>query len=162
MLLVQIHNPHISLYELKPDTFGKQLIDTVDYTQKKLTISPNKFMAFQQDYPDIDNSGIGVGFLHLRKLFPCIVPPGRTVPEEVPRCAIHTYDEGGFNQGRPVLEITTQSVKVGGLANELPLYAFGVEGCPKFTIHETDGCLRPEYKFAIVCHLPGELCRDKA
>ena len=161
ILLVQVHNTYLALYEINPKNFAKIKLDTVDLTDK-LSISPKKMIAFEPRFSDVDDSGLGVGFLHMRKIFPCIVPKNPAALPQVPRCGIHTYDEGGFNKGRPVLEISTNTMKVRGfLPPGLPLYAFAVEECPTFT-PVPDGCLHAGYKFAIVCQLPGKLCGAEA
>ena len=166
LLVVQFHVHFINLFEVNPATFARQRLDHVDIVDKGLSVSPERMMAFHPNFRDVDGSGLGAGFLHLRNIYPCIVPRRQgTVPPipVVPRCSVHSYDQAGFNNGLPVLDIKINSGVPGFAPAGLPIFGFAVNTCRTFTTgDEDDGCLRGDYKFGVVCHLPGKLCGAEA
>ena len=83
--------------------------------------------AYRPSYADNHGSNTGVLLFGLRAVFPCI---GATVTANPkPICSIFTHNNGGFHGGRPFIEASFDSFVPGNL----PVYGFGVEGCPELT-----------------------------
>ena len=104
--------------------------------------------AYRPSYADNHGSNIGVLLFGLRAVFPCI---GATANPK-PICSIFTHNNGGFHGGRPFIEASFESFVPGNL----PVYGFGVEGCPELT----PDCFPSGQEVAVVCYLPRNLCGD--
>ena len=161
ILQIQFHGTFIALYKVDPKNFVREKLDEVVLSDR-LEIGPEGLLAFQPKYPDLDSSELGAGFLKMRAIFNCLFPPPDT-SQSYPRCSVHGYDQASFNLGQPLLEIGTNEEGITGFQPAgLPVYAFAVPKCSTFTPPAEDGCLHGSYKFAIVCHLPGEFCGEAA
>ena len=102
--------------------------------------------AYRPSYAGNHGSNIGVLLFGLRAIFPCI----RAMAHPKPMCNIFTHNNGRFHSGRPFTEASFERFVPGNL----PVYGFGVEGCPEFT----PDCFPSGQEVAIVCYLPRDLC----
>ena len=104
--------------------------------------------AYRPSFADNHGSYIGVFLFGLRAVFPCI----EGVANFNPICSIFTYNNGGFHSGQPFVEASFKRFVPGNL----PVYGFGVEGCPELTPE----CFPSNQEVAIACYLPRDLCGD--
>ena len=107
-----------------------------------------RIFAYRPSFADSHGSNVGVLLFGLRTVFPCI---GATANPK-PICSIFTHNNGGFHGGQPFVEASFRRF----LPGNLPVYGFGVEGCPELTPE----CFPSGQEVAIVCYLPRELCGD--
>ena len=62
------------------------------------------------------------------------------------------YKNGGFHGGWPFVEASFKRFA----PSNLPVYGFGVEGCPELTPE----CFPSNQEVAIACYLPRDLCGE--
>ena len=104
-----------------------------------------RVFAYRPNYADNHASNIGVLLFGLHAVFPCI----RATTNPKPICSVFMHNNGGFHGGQPFIEASFE-------ATNLPVYGFGVEGCPELTPE----CFPSGQEVAIVCYLPRDLCGD--
>ena len=167
LLSVEYAGALLRLYRLRGDTFKETYLSKVKVSNT-FKESDERMIAFTPRFTDFDGSNLGTAFLYLKHVFPCIEDyinsshPDVRPSKMIPRCSIHTYDEGGFNKGKPVLAISDSGDHIKELddpqSNENPTFAFAVNECDTFSKGNEDGCLHRGYKFTIVCYVPRKFC----
>ena len=108
--------------------------------------SSNNLLAYRPRY-----SGLGVLFLNLETIFPCI-----NSSSHLPLCGRLTFEEDGFFRGRPFIEAGDggNHFRIFSTTENIRTYGIAVEGCP-----ELNTTCWPSYAgISVFCLLPRDLC----
>ena len=109
--------------------------------------SSNNLLAYRPRFSGLHESGLGALFLNIQAIFPCT---NRVT------CGRVTYEEDGFNRGRPFLEAGDggNNFRVFSSTQDIKTYGIAVEGCPELN----QQCWPSYYQTEIFCLLPRERC----
>lgn len=114
--------------------------------------SANNLVAYRPQFIDVHESNLGVLFLNMEGIFPCI----SSVSYYVPTCGILTREEDGFFQGRLFIQAADSGTnfRVFNSMADIKTYGLAVQGCPEIN----SSCLPSYASITIFCLLPRQQC----
>ena len=123
---------------------------TLSDTSQAYTSSNNR-MAYRPRYADNHNSGVGVLFLNMEEIFPCLKSASRNL-----MCGRITNEEDGFFRGKSFLQAADSgnNFRIFSSTDNIYTYGLAVEGCAEFTSE----CFPDYAEVTVFCLLPRQLC----
>lgn len=114
--------------------------------------SANNLFAYRPRFLDYHRSNLGVLFLNIEEIFPCI----KSSSSYNPTCGILTREEDGFFRGRPFIQAADggNSFRVFSSTADIKTYGLAIQGCPEIT----SSCWRSYASISIFCLLPRQQC----
>ena len=145
-------NRNLILYRLTTQQ-TLQVITSVSVSNPALrSTSSNNLLAYRPNYNDAHagNSNLGVVFLNLNGIFPC-VPPETRIP-----CGVVALEEDAFSGGQVFLQAIDRgnSFRIFSSSQNLYTYGMAVQGCPQLTT----SCWPTHVERGITCQLPRQYC----
>ena len=138
---------------LTPNQHVYQRISSVSISNPaSASTSSNNLLAYRPSYDDFHagNSNLGVVFLNLNGIFPC-VPSETRIP-----CGVISLEEDGFSNGRVLLQAIDRgnAFRIFSSTRNLYTYGMAVQGCPQLTT----SCWPTFVERAVTCQLPRKFC----
>jgi hypothetical protein len=141
----------LRLHRLTPQQ-TTQFITSVTVSDPAVSnTSSNNLLAYRPNYNDGHaGSNLGVIFLNLNGIFPC-VPPATHIP-----CGIVALEEDGFNGGQVFIQAVDRGNDFHIFSSSQNLFTYGiaVQGCPQLTT----SCWPTYLEKGITCQLPRQYC----
>ena len=109
--------------------------------------SSDNVLAYHPRYDDKHDSNLGIIFVNLKAVFPCI-PYVRA-----PICHLFSSEEDGFHGGRPVIQAADIGNHLVIFGRYIPIYEFGLQGCATI-----DSPCVPNIEMELVCLVPDNDC----
>lgn len=140
------------------------VLDEVNITDSSLDVDgAQRTVAYRPRYQDITilgHDGINTTagfFINMENVFPCTKTFDNYLNN--PICKMFTYEEDGFRNYRPIIEVADAGNQIRIFSSDstpyvhVATYGFGVIGCPEFT----KNCFPSHHETTIVCYAP---CKD--
>ena len=146
------NNRNLILYRLTPQQ-TLETITSVSVSNPAVSrTSSDNLLAYRPNYNDghAGNSNLGIIFLNLNGIFPC-VPPGARIP-----CGIVALEEDAFNSGQVFIQAVDRgnSFRIFSSSQNLYTYGMAVQGCSQLTT----SCWPNHVEKGITCQLPRQYC----
>ena len=152
-LAVTIDNSrNLILYRLTPQQ-TLQTITSVSISNPALrSTSSNNLLAYRPNYNDAHagNSNLGIVFLNLNGIFPC-VPPETRIP-----CGVVALEEDAFSGGQVFIQAMDRgnNFRIFSSTENIYTYGMAVQGCSQLTT----SCWPTHVERGITCQLPRQYC----
>ena len=114
--------------------------------------STNNLLAYRPNYSDSQTSRLGVIFVNIEEVFPCVAG----TPEYYPVCKTFTNDEDGLRNGRAIVDAADCGNNILIFGSNSAVFAFAITGCSTMNT----GCFPIYADYSIVCLLPRSRCDD--
>ena len=157
-LLVSVRSGQtLILRMLTPQNLDSQLqtITSVSISDpSQASTSSDNLLAYRPNYTNAHNSSLGVVFLNLNGIFPCIPRATRYLP-----CGLVSVEEdGSFFGGRSKLQTADRgnNIKVFSSTEQLYTHGLAIEGCPQLT----SSCWPTNADVGVTYQLPRQYCGD--
>lgn len=113
--------------------------------------STSNMLAYRPRFRDSHNSGLGVVFVNIHGIFPCVRATSYSAS-----CGILTHGEDGFFQGRSFIQAADggNDMRVFSSTQNIETYGVAIEGCPEIT----STCWRQSASITVFCLLPRQHC----
>ena len=141
------------MVDLLTPQHGFQRLASVSISNPALAnTSSNNLLAYQPNYDDFHsgNSNLGVVFLNLNGIFPC-VPSETRIP-----CGVLSLEGDAFSNGRVFLQAIDRgnNFRIFSSTENLYTYGMAVQDCPQLTA----SCWPAYVERGITCQLPRQYC----
>lgn len=122
---------------------------SIPNTNSAATSSDNK-VAYRPNFRDAHNSNLGVVFINLQAVFPCL--SGSNLH---PTCSLFTSESDGFRGGMPFLQAADigNNFRIFSSTTNFETFGFAVQGCSTFV-----GSCVDNLELSLVCILPRNRC----
>ena len=113
--------------------------------------SSDNLLAYRSNYDDNHaGNNLGVVFLNLNGIFPC-VPPGARIP-----CGVVAMEEDAFNSGQVFIQAIDggNHFRIFSSSQNFYTYGIAVQGCSQLTT----SCWPKHVEKGITCQLPRQYC----
>ena len=150
-LSVDIDNNRDVILDLLTPQHGLQRIASVSISNSALaSTSSNNLLAYRPNYDDFrdGNSNLGVVFLNLNGIFPC-VPPATNIP-----CGVVSMEEDAFNSGQVFLQAIDRGNQFLIFSSEVFTFGIAVQGCSQLNT----SCWPSWANKGVTCQLPQQYC----
>ena len=152
-LSVHIDNSRNLVLDRLTPQHGLQRLASVSISNAALArTSSNNLLAYRPSYNDghAGNSNLGVVFLNLNGIFPC-VPPETRIP-----CGFVSLEEDAFSGGRVFLQAIDRGNNFPIFSSTENLYTYGmaIQACPQLT----SSCWPNWVERGVTCQLPRQYC----
>ena len=152
-LAIDIDNSRNLVLSLLTPRHRLQTITSVSISNPALpSTSSNNLLAYRPNYNDdhSGNSNLGIVFLNLNGIFPC-VPPETRIP-----CGVIALEEDAFSGGRVFLQAIDRgnNFRIFSSTENLYTYGMAVRGCSRLTTT----CWPTYVERGITCQLPRQYC----
>ena len=143
---------NLILYRLTPQQ-TLETITSVSVSNPALSrTSSDNLLAYRPNYNDghAGNSNLGIIFLNLNGIFPC-VPLETRIP-----CGVVAMEEDAFNSGQVFIQAIDRgnSFRIFSSSQNLYTYGMAVQGCSQLTT----SCWPTHVEKGITCQLPRQYC----
>ena len=114
--------------------------------------SSNNLLAYRPRYRDIHSSGLGVIFVNLAGVFPCLE---RLVGYN-PICSTYSDDDDGFRNGKAIIDAgdVGNTFRIFSTTSNIPTYGIAIQQCPELNA----ACFPAYHSLTIACYLPRGAC----
>ena len=145
-------NRNLELDLLTPQHRDQRLAEISISNPALASTSSNNLLAYRPNYNDAHagNSNLGIVFLNLNGIFPC-VPPHTRIP-----CSFVALEEDAFNGGHVFLQAIDQGNDFRIFSTTVNLYTYGIaiQGCSQLTT----SCWPTWLERGVTCQLPRQYC----
>ena len=156
MLLGMGTNRVLNLYAANHSTLVAgdiMLLDNITIADSSRSYtSSNNLFAYRPRYQDAYNSGLGVIFVNLEGVFPCLEP----LVNYNPICRTYSEEEDGFRNGKAIIDSgdSGNHFQIFSNTSYIPTYGIAIQQCPELNTT----CFPTYLSLAIACYLPRGAC----
>ena len=150
-LLIDIDNSRTVTLDFLTPQHELQRIASVSVSDPALaSTSSNDLLAYRPNYDDFHNgnSNLGVVFLNLNGIFPC-VPPATYIP-----CGVVSMEEDAFNGGQVFLQAIDRGNQFLIFNSAVFTFGIAVKGCSQLN----PSCWPTWVQKGVTCQLPRQNC----
>ena len=146
------NNRNLILYRLTPQQILETITSVSVSNPAVSRTSSDNLLAYRPNYNDghAGNSNLGIIFLNLNGIFPC-VPSGARIP-----CGIVALEEDAFNGAHVFIQAIDRGNHFRIFSSSQNFYTYGmaVQGCSQLTT----SCWPNYVEKGITCQLPRQYC----